>query len=98
MPSSEKKSVRLSRFKGACKDHNDGHGLSEGVFFHHLDETAESKLIDYEMDYDDVMKRLNSYGDRTKVISCVLLEYSVWLRNILARLQNFGAEQRCLPF
>lgn len=41
----------------------------------HLDQTARSKFIGYEDDYEESMKRLSSYyGDPIKVIQCVLKE------------------------
>ena len=42
------------------------------VLLEHLDETAKSKFIGFETDYDEAMKRLVSfYGDRLKVVAAV---------------------------
>ena len=42
------------------------------VLLDHLDETAKSKLIGCETNYEEAMKTLTAFfGDRTKVISCV---------------------------
>ena len=46
-----------------------------GLLHDHLDEVARSKLVGWELDYETMMKRLDTfYGDNTKVIKCVLNE------------------------
>ena len=46
-----------------------------GLLLDHLDDTACSKLVGYETDYAEAIKRLNLfYGDPLKVVSCVMRE------------------------
>ena len=46
-----------------------------GLLWDHLDDTARSKYIGCEINYDEAMKRLERfYGDPVKVISCVMKE------------------------
>ena len=41
----------------------------------HIDEAAKQKIIGYENNYEEAMKRLSKYyGDTTKIVSCVLRE------------------------
>ena len=43
----------------------------------HLDDTAKGKLIGFEKNYAECMKRLQSfYGDSSKVVYCVMREVS----------------------
>ena len=49
-----------------------------GLLFEHLDDTARSKFIGYETDYEESIKRLNLfYGDKLKVVTSVMKEVNV---------------------
>ena len=43
------------------------------LLFKNVDDVAKSKFIGYESNYEEAMKRLDSfYGDRVKVVACVM--------------------------
>ena len=44
-----------------------------GMLKNHIDEAAKQKIIGYENNYVEAMKRLSKYyGDNTKIVSCVM--------------------------
>ena len=56
----------ITRYDEDCRD---------SFLYRHLDDAARSKIIGVASNYQEAMKRLESfYGNRTRVISCVMDE------------------------